>query len=263
MDTSIPKLLGGLAGGLCLVIGLWIVLAGSDDTAAGPTVEAQTVGADAAQPPITPTATAPGAAPAGGDPAGTVTVTYPEGQAPPTTPPTFPLDAAVTGLACDTSGEGFGVTWRLWGNETSGVWLPYANGWPTNEPGKPPLCAPETDFGAAIVAVHALYIDSLAPGWIPVIAVDTPARQARMERHGGPEDPTGIGQVCEPVGWSVPDGLVWIFHRCGDRPLVVTKVIMDWFDERWQLRYTITGHPGTHETAEAGWEYYPFGDGGD
>ncbi|MEM9892944.1 MAG: hypothetical protein AAF962_18925 [Actinomycetota bacterium] len=262
MDAKIPSLILGLVGGLCVIVGLWLTLArnGSDDAAVAgggtaPTTNPASAAVAEAEA-VSPSTTVPGSG------LGTVTVTFGEGEAPPSAVPTLPPDAADFSVPCDPTPGGYGIEWKLWGEPESGVWLPYANGWPANQPGQPPVCAPETDFGAAVVAAHALYIDQLAPEWIPSIATDTPGRQARLERHGGSQDPAAINHVCEPVGWSRPDPFwVWIFHRCDNGPLWVTQTRMVWEQGRWQLAYLNNGAPGIHEPAEAGTAYAPFGEG--
>lgn len=267
MDTKPFALLGALAG-ITILLGLWLfVFSGdnnNDGTAGGsgpasPT-ETITVAADTATP-------AAPAAPAVGGTGGssvTVTVPYPAGEEPKPPADTFPPGLVNYDIACDTTAGGFGVEWRTWGSDTSGILLPYALGWPVNEPGMPPVCAPNTDFGAAIVATHILYVEDLTPGWIPDMAIDTPGRQTRLNRHQGPRNPADLGFICEPLGWSRVEGRgpISLYHRCGDFPVYVSVLNMDWRDGRWQLVYTPTGMPGQLAPAEPGDAYIPFGEGG-
>ncbi|MFV0524527.1 MAG: hypothetical protein ACK5RL_08520, partial [Acidimicrobiales bacterium] len=194
-----------------------------------------------------------------------VTVPYPTGEEPTNVPATGPEKATASDPAgCDpTDAGGFGVEMRLWGGNGSGVWLPYPAGWPTNPPGDPVDCAPDSDFGAAVTAAHALYIDVLAPEQIPGIAVDTPGRQTRLDTHEGSFDPAELGYMCELVGWSKPDPapVYWIFHYCDQGSVFVTKIVMEYQDSRWQAVYTLSGVLGPTAPADPGTTYNPFGTG--
>lgn len=163
---------------------------------------------------------------------------------------------------CDSSDPGLGAVMRSWGNE---VLLPYANGWPTNDPGTPVDCAPRSQFGAAITGVHSLYLDALAPEHIPQIAVEGASTSARvLLRASNTRTAETIGLVCEPLGWNTTDAdgtRFVIYHHCDGTPLMVTEIEMRWDDKRgWLLVYDPSAQLKT-DTASAGTAYYPFAAG--
>lgn len=170
-------------------------------------------------------------------------------------PPSTVSDTPYVG--CDPVQKGWGVTLVSWGR----VQLPYAAGWPTNEPGELVDCTPQSDMGGAVAAVHALYVEAFTPSLIPELAADTPGRQVRIDSHSGPADPANLDTDCWPLGWAKPGSRWLIYHQCGDHPPVVTEVDGRWVDGRWLLVYTIDGRPGVTREAENGETYHPFGGG--
>lgn len=259
-----------------MIVGLVLVLrnnTGNDPSASG------TPGSAAGAAAATPDATSPPVEPdAGSGPEVTVpfgpeegpvfTLTTIEGLATETVPgTTVPLPEwvpaeglvarPVDATGCSPVESGFGVVMRPWGQ----VMLPFAAGWPTNTPGQAPNCAPDTAFGAAVVAAHALYIDAFAPELIPTISEATPAQRERLWNHPGPADPAGLPFVCEPVGWSQLSYRTFrIFTQCGDGPVKATDVTVKRKDDRWLLVYPPTGDHHT-EDAAGGEAFYPFAGG--
>lgn len=180
----------------------------------------------------------------------------------PTVPPVLPdwvPDGGLVVYPIDETGcvpdeAGYGVEMRAWGD----VMLPYALGWPTNTPGEPPNCAPDTPFGAAIVAAHTLYLDALNPLLIPTIGDDTPGRQIRIENHPGPMDPATLGMTCEVLGWAQASFRNYrIYSRCGDGPVKATTTAMTRKGGRWLLVYPANGEHPTRD-AQPGEGFYPF-----
>ncbi len=158
---------------------------------------------------------------------------------------------------CDLSFKGYGVEMKAWGD----IVLPYAIGFPTSQPGEVPNCAPNSDFGGAIVAAHLAYLDAVRPDLIPVFAAPGDGRDRRVADHPGPLDPDTIGYVCEPLGWQkASDGAFEIFHYCGESTTKVTKVPLTTAGGRWQLLYPTDGMLES-EPADAGEAYFPFAGG--
>ncbi len=264
----------GIAAALLLsVIGVLMIVTG-DDTEPGvggelpPTV---TLPDGTVDPAVTagsgPQPTAPPAAPGSSQPLFTVTAI--EGlpiETVPTVPAEQPEWAPEGGLSvlpvddtgCEPVEAGFGVELRPWGQ----LLLPYAVGWPTNEPGQPPNCSPETPFGAALTAAHLLWIDAFAPELIPSISNPTPGQQLRLAKHPGPFDVNEIGYVCEPIGWSAASFRTFrIYTQCdGDGAVKVTNITVIRSDNRWLLLYPPTGEHITRD-AGAGEAFYPFAGG--
>lgn len=259
--------LGVVAGVLLIVLALYLILFTSDEdqeTSAG-AVESQApgTGGGEASAPAGPTPTAP---PASSQPLFTVTTI--EGLSIETVPP-IPVDepdwAPEGGLViypvdatdCDPTERGFGVEMRAWGQ----IRMPYAAGWPTNEPGQAPNCAPDTAFGAAVSAAQALWIETLQPELIPTISEATPAQRLRLDTHPGPMAATEVAWICESVGWSQASFRTFrIYSRCGDGPLKATTVTVTRSGDRWLLLYPPGGDFETRE-AEPGEAYYPFVEG--
>lgn len=170
---------------------------------------------------------------------------------------TLPSAVNVSLIDCDPVESGYGVTMKAWGD----IRLPYAFGWPTNEPGTVVDCAPQTDFGGAVAAAHGLYLEAVEPELIPFVAWDTPGRQLRIDSHPDQFEHNLLGMVCEPVGWFKAETSRWrIFHRCGDGPVKVTEVQMKWVENRWLMVYDITGIV-TAIDAMPDDEFHPFGGG--
>jgi len=175
-------------------------------------------------------------------------------------------DADVTNLqtpeaasTCQPVQQGFGIEMKDWGS----IKLPYAAQWPKNQPGQPVDCAPDTDFGGAVVAAHSLNLEEFSPELIPQIAADTPARQTRINLHEGKKDPAVEVVPCQTLGWDKEDGIsVWyIYWQCEGGSVSVKSIRMERAGNTWLLVYDITGTVPTGQ-APAGIEYFPF-EGGD
>lgn len=160
---------------------------------------------------------------------------------------------------CQPVQQGFGIEMKDWGS----VKLPYADQWPKNEPGQPVDCAPNTDFGAAVVAAHSINLEFFSPELIPQIAVDTPARKTRIDQHEGKKDPETEVVSCQTLGWDKNDGIsVWyIYYQCESGSVQVTPIRMERSGNTWLMVYDITGRIPIGQ-APAGVEYFPF-EGGD
>lgn len=170
------------------------------------------------------------------------------------------LPVAVTAIEEDADGDcdrryaGLGVELRAWGD----VLVPYTPGYPTSEPGEVWDCTADTVFGGAIAMTHAAYLEALRPDLIPVIASDTPGREARIDSHPGGNPSASLGFSCSPVGWNWDGEQTWsLLHQCGEGDLRVSYYPMEHHDGRWWLVYPgdgviETGPPPT------GYEYYPF-----
>ncbi len=155
---------------------------------------------------------------------------------------------------CDLTFRGYGVEMREWGD----ILLPYAVGFPTSDPGQIPNCAPNTDFGGAVIAAHLAYLDAIQPELIPLFAAAGNGRDRRLADHPGPLNPDTLGYRCEPLGWQKSDtGTFLIYHLCGQSSTKVTEVPLTTAGGRWQLLYPSDGLLASW-LAEAGEAYYPF-----
>ena len=241
--------------------GIWILATGND-----PESETQASASDELAAPSsttsvtgTPSTTLPAGVPPSIDGLDTETIPTIAGEAtgapvPEWMPPGGIAPVPVPAGDCVPVEAGFGIEFRLWGD----IQLPYASGWPTNEPGQPPNCAPDTPFGAAVTAAHALFIETLTPSLIPSISLESPAQQARIDGHPGPSDPAALGYVCEPVGWTQTERVEFqIFTRCEDGPIKITAMRMRRSGDRWLTVYPRTGEHRTWDAA-GGESYYPF-----
>ncbi len=163
-------------------------------------------------------------------------------------------------LAQCVPSDGLGVEMKQWGV----ISLPYADTWPKNEPGQPVDCAPNSDFGAAVTAVHSLYLEGFSPELIPVIAEDTPGRQLRIDSHSGKIDPTTAANECKALGWNKLteiSNIYYIYHQCDGYEIDVTPVRMRYIEDRWLMVYEFDGRIRINE-ADPGSQYFPF-EGGD
>ena len=263
---------------LLMIAGIWLATktggtttpnpATATDPGTQPDASPPTGGAPAPEAPATSASPSVTVVPPPVDGGPVFTVTSIEGlpvETVPTVPPPLPDWVPEGGLVvqqidptgCTPNEAGFGVELKPWGD----ILLPYAAEWPTNPPGQAPNCAPDTAFGAAVVAAHALYLDALHPVLIPTIADDTPGRWARIKAHPGPMDPATIGVVCEVVGWSQATFRQYrIYTRCGTGPVKATTATMTRKADRWLLVYPASGVLTTRD-AQPGEAYYPFAGG--
>lgn len=192
----------------------------------------------------------------GAPPTATVTTVEPAEEQTVTIPPSTAWDRR-SAAPCDLTFRGYGVVMERWGD----VWLPYADGWPTSNPGEVPNCAPDTDFGGAVLAAHYAYLDALRPELISLFAVDGASTSLRIETHPGPSDPATLGYTCAAEGWQVDDdGTYLLYHYCGQSGMKVTRLNLVWEDQRWQLVYPTTGRLET-SAAPGGAAYHPFASG--
>ncbi len=260
-------------GVLLMLVGIYVVFfresAGSLTSTVLPSaIQAGAVGGDSGVATGVQSATADGDSEAGSStaetapppPTATVTITGPlEAGAAGSTSRAEPVAETITWDAddCDLAFKGYGVEMKPWGE----VLLPYAVGFPTSEPGDIPDCAPNSDFGGAVVAAHLAYLDAMRPDLIPLFAAEGPGRDRRLADHPGPLDPDTLGYVCEPLGWQTSaDGAFLIFHYCGESTTKVTEVPLTTAGGRWQLLYPNDGLLAS-EPADAGESYYPFAGG--
>lgn len=155
---------------------------------------------------------------------------------------------------CDAGYAGLGVEFRAWGD----VLLPYTPGYPTSEPGEVWDCTADTVFGGAIAMTHAAYLEALRPETIPAIAVDTPGRSIRIDRHGEPNAAASLGFLCAPIGWNWDGNDTWsLLHQCGEGEARVSYYQMEIVDGRWYLVYPQTGRIETGPPPED-YAFYPF-----
>lgn len=166
-----------------------------------------------------------------------------------TTPPTVEPETD-----CDQRYAGLGVEMRAWGD----VLVPYTPGYPTTDPGEVWDCTADTVFGGAIAMAHAAYLEALRPDLIPLIALDSPGRDLRINGHPGPNSTATLGFLCAPVGWNWDGDNTWsLLHQCGDGDLQVSYYPMEHRDGRWWLVYPRTGQVETGPPPD-GYEYYAF-----
>ena len=166
-----------------------------------------------------------------------------------TTPTTVEPDSD-----CDQGYAGLGVEMRAWGD----VLVPYTPGYPATDPGEVWDCTADTVFGGAIAMAHAAYLEALRPDLIPLIALDSPGRDLRINGHPGGNSSASLGFLCSPIGWNWDSEDTWsLLHQCGDGDLQVSYYPMEHRNGRWWLVYPRSGRVESGPPPD-GYEYYAY-----